>query len=901
MTRNDNYKRIIDESISDNAKSLDEIHDAIADHIDTHLAANAADISQLTGEVSGRIDNMADESDRAMYKPLQKIADDVDNTISRNNGDLQSVGYQPHFYQSDVQAALNNPNQMEVLANALAPICLDGRIVDGVCVGPIVPIPIIPPVPISPPPVNPPPTDTCGTVCAVQNDGSTICYKDPDCSPISPPPGPPTPPPPPPPPPPEGCCPAPDIIIPPQAPPVVNVTVMPPPPPPTQPPQCSPSDPNYPDCEPPPPDLVCDPTIENIINFPPIKFPDPAVPPKFKFATLAADPVGTGAIEWDKDDGCNVAKDLCDKWNQVVNATEGTLQDVADVLSVPFGKWISNNLGVSQTSGGVITNLAFSLMNDLPTDTQDATTVRVTAAAFSQVRLLYRQVKENFGESAACAMAPLTARSAYVAMTKDIGFNAEYITTPLQYEYQYINPVYIPDQPEIDALWLGDRLSDEQHECYTRANGNLPHLHRMVAEEKRERLRLDEWIDLWRRGAVDWDRVIREGRKLGWLEQDMIVRRADLTEAIPPFSDIIRMMIRDVQNPSAIAQGNLGAGFENNFNGQLAQWANAQGITEDIAKKYWYAHWQWPSNTALFEMLHRLRPGEVDDDVVTTADTVQKAIEINDMAPAFVKRLIEISYRPLTRVDVRRAYEIGVLTKDDVYKAYLDLGYNTKNAQTLADYTELDIRRKAERKSHVWSLSSIATSYIDGSIDRSFAFAKARLLLDSDEQAQQFIADVDAKRAAKTRSVCLKSLKKRYMLGELSEDQVSDEVYNYVEDRDASRDIVDAWTCEKKSRRKEVAAGTLCKWIYQGILTQDQYFTRLINLGYTTDDAVRMLASCGQDVVEKLKAKAVKEAKDALTRIKAQIDQAVAKLKDTQKKYDALCQKAQLLDPTFKC
>jgi hypothetical protein len=236
-----------------------------------------------------------------------------------------------------------------------------------------------------------------------------------------------------------------------------------------------------------------------------------------------------------------------------------------------------------------------------------------------------------------------------------------------------------------------------------------------------------------------------------------------------------------------------------------------------------------------------------------------------------------------------------------VKNAYLDLGYDDTNASTLADFTERELQRKQGAKSNVWSLSAIASAYLIGSIDRGFAFAKARMLLPDDDSANRYINDVDAKRSANSRATCIKSVKKRYMLGELDRLEVYDEVNSYVGDSSAANEIVNGWECEKSSRRKEVAAATLCKWMYQGILSQDQYFTRLLNLGYTTDDATRMLASCGQDVVEKLKAKALKEAKDSLANVKAKVDQALAKLKDTQKKYNDLCAKLQQLDPSFAC
>lgn len=895
--REQNYLGTVERSLSMNDAELRDALGELKAQAEDEVSTAAADMSSTVGEMMGKVDLALQANERDMAKPVAKVADAVTTALTDSYRDLESAGYIPQVYYADVQADLSDPDQLGTFLKRYSPAsltCVDAETGQAVpCGSPdanrTLDFPVSPPPangPASPPAAPPSPDCFPAGPLDPSNPSRLICTK-PDGGtagggPI------PAPEPVPEPIPSGGTCPAPE---PPQFVCPAPVIVLPPP---VNPADLKPGEPS-PGTQP-PPEPVCPDQPDVVVNVAPpnveVKLPDPAEQPRFRFKVLDPAIQGPGALNLDAEDGCDTLNGACDKWDGIVNAVGGGVQDVADLATGVFGRWISNRLNVAQTTAGPVLNLAFSLFSDVKDDSQEAFTARITAAQFSQVRLLHKMVESNFGKDAACAMAPAAAAAAAVGIAQELAFDFSYFVTPFKYESQYIFPVYIPEQPCIDAMWLGDRITDEQHECLTRAHGNLPNLHRICAEEKRERPNANEWIDLWRRGRITEDRLFTEMRRLGWLDRNETANKIVLSEAIPTFGDVIRFMVRDTENAAAVAQGELDKGFEQNFAGQLKAWATANGVSEDLARRYWRAHWQWISPTQGYEMIHRLRPGVVDEKLVTTADDVRKVLEINDVAPAFLDRLIAISYSPLTRVDVRRAYEIGVLDEDDVRNAYLDLGYNESNADTLTQFTVAQKEQKEARAVKVWSLASIATAYKDATIDRSFAFSKARTLLPSDEATAQFLFDVEVKADAEFRKRCLAALKKRFIMGEFDTLRAQDEVENVVGDRGRAVKIVNGWECERSSRRKEVAAGTLCKWMGQGIIDQPTYIVRLANLGYTEDDARRMLASCGQEIFEKERRRALSEAKRNLdeyrkrqAELKAAIKEYEKKLAELEKKY----------------
>ena len=109
------------------------------------------------------------------------------------------------------------------------------------------------------------------------------------------------------------------------------------------------------------------------------------------------------------------------------------------------------------------------------------------------------------------------------------------------------------------------------------------------------------------------------------------------------------------------------------------------GMTSEQMKWYWIAHWQNPGLVQVFQMLHRLRDttspdhfGEEDMDIF---------FNLADITPYFRDRLKAIAFTPFTRVDIRRMYNTGTLSYNEVISAYQDIGYKAENARKMADFT----------------------------------------------------------------------------------------------------------------------------------------------------------------------------------------------------------------------
>lgn len=144
---------------------------------------------------------------------------------------------------------------------------------------------------------------------------------------------------------------------------------------------------------------------------------------------------------------------------------------------------------------------------------------------------------------------------------------------------------------------------------------------------------------------------------------------------IPQPQDLIRMAVREVFSPEIAER----FGQFEDFPKPFVEWSKQIGLSEQWAKNYWAAHWDLPSPQMGFEMLHR---GVIDNSELTLL------LRALDVMPYWRERLIKISYNPLTRVDVRRMYQFGVIDESQVKKAYLDLGYDEEKASWLTEFTK---------------------------------------------------------------------------------------------------------------------------------------------------------------------------------------------------------------------
>ena len=147
-----------------------------------------------------------------------------------------------------------------------------------------------------------------------------------------------------------------------------------------------------------------------------------------------------------------------------------------------------------------------------------------------------------------------------------------------------------------------------------------------------------------------------------------------LYEVMPSVQDLVLMAVREVFTPEIADKFGL---FED-YPPAFAENAAKIGLSDEWSRNFWAAHWTLPSIMQGFTMMHRR--------VISQAD-LQMLLKAQDIMPFWRDKLVDISFNPLTRVDVRRMHDTGVLNRRQVFDAYLDVGFNQENAERMTEFT----------------------------------------------------------------------------------------------------------------------------------------------------------------------------------------------------------------------
>jgi hypothetical protein len=185
-----------------------------------------------------------------------------------------------------------------------------------------------------------------------------------------------------------------------------------------------------------------------------------------------------------------------------------------------------------------------------------------------------------------------------------------------------------------------------------------------------------ELITLHRRDKLSKEELFERAGKLGWSTKG-ITDLLDVTQVYPSAGDVIAFAVREVYSPEIAEAFGQFEGVEEVIAKAKAD-IRATGMSEATFTKYWAAHWMLPSVMQGYEMLHR--------DVIAPDDLDRLMVAL-DIMPFWRDKLKAISYAPYTRVDVRRMHKLGILTDDDLLRAYMDLGYDKEKATGMTEFT----------------------------------------------------------------------------------------------------------------------------------------------------------------------------------------------------------------------
>lgn len=299
-------------------------------------------------------------------------------------------------------------------------------------------------------------------------------------------------------------------------------------------------------------------------------------------------------------------------------------------------------------------------------------------------------------------------------------------------------------------------------------------------------------------------------------------------------TDYIRFAVRDVYNTVVRASNRLDEGYPE----ILAAKLRMLGYSPQDAKDAWAAHWELPSPTQVFEMLHRgkLPPGISVEDYLVSAD----------YAPAWRQALTDISYNPITRTDAKRMYKLRG-DFDELVRHFKDNGYNDQDANDLAEFTKQDVNLEGnnERRNLSSGLkNAVLAMYKGRTISADETRDVLRQLTYTDETIEQFILEADFFRIQDEKADVAGALKAAYVKALRSRDDTVVLLQQAGWNGQPLDDLMGTWDLLRaatelqphQSASRDLTKGELIAAYKDEIITIEQLTDGIGQLGYDENE-----------------------------------------------------------------
>lgn len=441
----------------------------------------------------------------------------------------------------------------------------------------------------------------------------------------------------------------------------------------------------------------------------------------------------------------------------------------------------------------------------------------------------------------------------------------------------------LPTAAEASSAWLRGGLTDAEWECYTKAEGvKVPHA-KKIRDSEQEQTSVHDAVHLWMRGVIDDDGLAQRVRNKGVIGATAFQDAKDIALEWPHMADLVQFMSRHVNNEDAIKDGDLDRNFDSNFNGLIKQWADGAGVSEDLAKFHWRAHWMKVPYDRLREMLHRLRPDKYGPDMAVDRDLMRRQLIQDDYMPGFVDRLMEISYLPITEGDTKHQYMLGMISDDDCENQLKDVSKSPDDAHNLMLLFKQQKYLHDNRMAGYMSLSQLVELRAECLIDPSTFDDAASRVAENEEQLEY------AKDAVRLRSQIyqlkqtVKTIEFKMKYNGMSLMEAQQELLQAGVDPFCVPDMTKRMQGNNNKKPKEEAAGQLCTMRTAGIISDSEQAARLTEAGYDAGSVARMVALCTYQIDQKISKAAAKAIKDANAAAAAAAAAAAKAAKDAAK------------------
>lgn len=336
----------------------------------------------------------------------------------------------------------------------------------------------------------------------------------------------------------------------------------------------------------------------------------------------------------------------------------------------------------------------------------------------------------------------------------------------------------------------------------------------------------------------------RENMARRGYREDQIDAFFEVSHFYPNPADLVRWQAREVFEPDMVER----YGLDSEYGEIEKEPFYKAGMTDEQILNYWRAHWEHASWIQVTDMLHR---GQL------TQEEVWDWFRVVEIPPFWRDKLIAISYRPFTRVDVRRMHKVGVLDERGVFLAYADYGSSPfapghvhasaaegftcgecragSTAGIMTDFT-IEYNKKVDNKENEEAIDFLRTEVLDGYRREMFPEPEVREMLTdlevSAERIDFLISREDLKKEQALKDAYLKRYKTLFVEGIMNMTDLVAELLVVGLDQAEIEELVPIWDLERLTRIAHPSRANLDKFLKKGIIDEVIYRAEMRNMGW---------------------------------------------------------------------
>jgi hypothetical protein len=335
---------------------------------------------------------------------------------------------------------------------------------------------------------------------------------------------------------------------------------------------------------------------------------------------------------------------------------------------------------------------------------------------------------------------------------------------------------------------------------------------------------------------------------------------------IPGAADLIRFAVRDAFSDEIVNQFE----YAKETPTQLYPWMEKQGFGQDLDFQmpanatdahdrpiagtakwfdlYWWSHWELPSPTQGYEMLHRLYPDSsygpspfyTETNGFTERD-LALLLKSSDYPSYWRERLTAISYHNLNRSDVIPMYERGLIRHEEVYHALRADGYRDAEALKLLDFA--DYRRNLYLGADPAKLGvkAICSLFQAGMLTERQVQEKMLVLGFDAQNANNLMTQCQMEQQLKDNKEVFNALKISFYRGLISSQDTRTQLETMYPNVGFVNRTMNRWNLLRGVRYKLASARQNVQAYSKGLITRNEVIFRLQNLQYEPSSISLML------------------------------------------------------------